>query len=80
MSVLEHGSDAEWSGLAAPSSIRRREPPEARAPYTRGVWLADLILVGAVLVGAMVLTHVFDNKGSELTAPGEEAALERVDE
>jgi hypothetical protein len=80
MSVIEHGSDAEWSGLAAPSPIRRHEPPEARSPYTRGVWLADLILVGAVLVGAMVLTHVFDKKGSELIAPGEEAAMERVDE
>jgi hypothetical protein len=80
MSALEHGSDAEWSGLAAPPSIRRRAPPESRAPYTRGVWLADLILVGAVLVGAMVLTHVFDKKGSDLTAPGEEAAMERMDE
>lgn len=80
MSALEHGPDAEWSGLAAPISIRRREPPETRAPYTRGVWIADLMLVGAVLVGAMVLTHVLDKKGSELTAPGEEAAVERVDE
>ncbi len=58
----------------------RRDQSEGLGHYTRGIWVADLVLLGAVLVAVMLLAHVFDKKGSNATAPGEETTVEIIDD
>lgn len=80
MGAFETVLETSFSRGTGQSAAERRDPPESLGHDTRGVWLADLILLGAVLVGAMLLAHVFDKEGFGATAPGEETTVEIIGE